>query len=105
MKNIRVKLLFAWYDLWMGVYIDKAKARLYIFPVPCFGIVVSALPEGHSIGKVTSYWAGQGIEVDTYVLRREDGTQVGAFDSYVQAVYYGIAKYNNIKTKQNDAIN
>lgn len=40
MTNIRVKPIFAWYDIWVGVFIDRAKKRLYFFPVPCFGIVI-----------------------------------------------------------------
>lgn len=32
--------IFAWYDLWIGAYFDRVNRRLYIFPVPCFGIVV-----------------------------------------------------------------
>jgi hypothetical protein len=27
-------------DLWVGVYIDRVKRRVYILPVPCFGIVI-----------------------------------------------------------------
>jgi hypothetical protein len=35
----RFDLLFAWYDFWIGVYIDTVRARIYVFPVPCFGVV------------------------------------------------------------------
>jgi hypothetical protein len=35
-----VKPIFAWYDLWIGAFWDKSKRRLYIFPVPCLGVVV-----------------------------------------------------------------
>jgi hypothetical protein len=30
--------MFAWYDLWIGLYIDVGNRRLYVFPVPCFGV-------------------------------------------------------------------
>lgn len=35
-----IKPIFAWYDLWIGVFVDQAKRRVYIFPVPCFGVVI-----------------------------------------------------------------
>ena len=37
---MRIRPIFAWYDLWIGLFWDSRKKRLYIFPVPCFGIVV-----------------------------------------------------------------
>lgn len=30
----KFKLSFAWYDLWIGVYIDTNKRKLYICPLP-----------------------------------------------------------------------
>lgn len=38
--TFRVVPMFAWYDFWVGLFYDKAKRRLYIFPVPMFGIMV-----------------------------------------------------------------
>lgn len=35
-----MKLIFAWYDLWVGVFIDRPNHRVYIFPIPCVGIRV-----------------------------------------------------------------
>jgi hypothetical protein len=37
---MKIKLLFAWYDLWIGIFIDKAKRKIYIFPIPMIGIVI-----------------------------------------------------------------
>jgi hypothetical protein len=37
---VKVRPIFAWYDLWVGLFVDKAKRRLYVFPVPCFGVVI-----------------------------------------------------------------
>lgn len=37
---MRVKSVFAWYDLWVGAFWDAKKRRLYILPVPCCGVVL-----------------------------------------------------------------
>lgn len=36
----RVKLSIAWYDIWVGVFIDKEKRRLYICPIPCVLVTI-----------------------------------------------------------------
>lgn len=36
----RVHPIFAWYDLWMGLYWDAARRRLYILPLPCVGVYI-----------------------------------------------------------------
>ena len=37
---MKFRLIFAWYDLWIGAYWDRKKRSLYVLPVPCFGIVL-----------------------------------------------------------------
>jgi len=37
---MRVRPIFAWYDIWVGIFIDRPKRRLYLFPIPCVGIVI-----------------------------------------------------------------
>lgn len=39
-----IKPIFAWYDLWIGVYWDAGKRRLYILPIPCLGVVIQFGP-------------------------------------------------------------
>lgn len=39
-KSLRVRFFGAWYDLWVGCYIDLEEKRAYFLPVPCFGVVV-----------------------------------------------------------------
>ena len=36
----KIKPIFRWYDLWMGLYIDRTNKLAYIFPVPMFGFVI-----------------------------------------------------------------
>ena len=40
MSGVKVRFLFAWYDLWIGAYWDRKSRALYILPVPMFGIVL-----------------------------------------------------------------
>lgn len=35
-----IRPMFAWFDLWVGVFIDRPKRRVFIFPIPCCGIVI-----------------------------------------------------------------
>jgi hypothetical protein len=37
---ITIRMLFAWYDIWIGVYIDRKKNWIYVFPVPCVGFII-----------------------------------------------------------------
>ena len=34
-KIKRVRLSVAWYDIWIGFFIDSEKKKLYICPLPC----------------------------------------------------------------------
>lgn len=38
--GIKIKPLFAWYDLWIGAYWDRKSRRLYILPLPMLGIII-----------------------------------------------------------------
>lgn len=42
---LSIKPIFAWYDLWVGAFWDRAKRRLYIFPVPTLGVVIHFNPQ------------------------------------------------------------
>ncbi len=37
---MKIKLMFAWFDIWIGVYIDRKKRTIYIAIVPMLIIVV-----------------------------------------------------------------
>jgi hypothetical protein len=36
----RIRPVFAWFDLWVGVFVDRPKRRIYILPLPMVGIVI-----------------------------------------------------------------
>lgn len=37
---MRVSLKFAWYDIWVGVFIDTKKRRVYVCPIPTILITI-----------------------------------------------------------------
>lgn len=37
-RKFSIKPMLAWYDLWMGIYVDVPQRRVYVFPLPCIGI-------------------------------------------------------------------
>lgn len=36
----RIRLLFAWYDMWIGAFWDAKNGRLYLLPFPCVGVIL-----------------------------------------------------------------
>jgi len=37
---MKIKLIFAWYDFWVGIFYDKKKNWIYFFPIPTFGLII-----------------------------------------------------------------
>lgn len=37
---MKIKFMFAWYDVWIGVFVDTKQRRIYLFPVPMFGVCI-----------------------------------------------------------------
>lgn len=41
LKIRKFKLSFAWYDFWIGFYIDRDNKKLYICPIPTLLITIN----------------------------------------------------------------
>lgn len=37
-RPFSVKIIFAWYDIWIGVFVDRKQKLIYFFPVPMIGV-------------------------------------------------------------------
>jgi len=88
---MKVKLLFAWYDLWVGLFWDKKKKWLYILPFPCLGIILKfGFPENYWINEDYSSYSCP------YNLWYKD-EQVGGFKTKRDARNYAYENnYNEI---------
>lgn len=40
-RRWRVRLVFAWYGLWIGAFWDRRSRKLYVLPLPCLGFVLN----------------------------------------------------------------
>jgi len=38
--KFKCKIIFRWYDFWIGAFLDTHKHKLYIFPIPMVGIEI-----------------------------------------------------------------
>jgi len=37
---VKIRIVVAWYDFWVGAFFDRKKHALYLFPMPCFGLCI-----------------------------------------------------------------
>lgn len=40
LSRLRIRPVCRWFDIWVGVYVDTNRKRLYILPLPCIGVYV-----------------------------------------------------------------
>jgi hypothetical protein len=40
LTGLKVELIFAWYDFWVGFFFDRKNKWLYFFPIPMIGIII-----------------------------------------------------------------
>jgi len=45
---LKIKLVVAWYDFWVGAYWDRKHRRLYLLPVPCVGMCIEFMGRNES---------------------------------------------------------
>lgn len=45
-----IRFIFAWYDLWVGLYWSAEKRRLYVLPIPMLGFYLQFPPKGERDG-------------------------------------------------------
>jgi len=43
---MKINFIFRWFDLWIGVFIDRKNHAVYVFPIPMFGIKIT-MKEAH----------------------------------------------------------
>jgi len=41
--SLKISPLFAWYDIWIGIYYDTKRKTIYFLPLPMLGIKIKGL--------------------------------------------------------------
>jgi hypothetical protein len=90
---MKIKIIFRWFDFYMGAYYNKENQILYIFPIPTLGVKITLLPKGYSIQKTKSHNLNTGVNKNVFILNTNyDWSpypyQIGTFDSFFEAFYY-----------------
>lgn len=89
---MKFKFIFAWYDIWVGFFYDRAKNWLYLLPVPMFGLIIK-LPQrrfwlvSNNGGDVIGSTDADGLE---YALTQDDvhGVMYWAVNGETRPVFW-----------------
>lgn len=91
MKKPRIKLIFKWFDFWVGFFWDEQKGMLYFFPIPMFGIVF----------KFRTYisWLNElkQIQMQNYPLghKKDGGWHLPLWKKYYEEGFNPLATWNH----------
>lgn len=61
---MRIRPIFAWYDCWVGAFIDRPKQRLYLFPLPMLGVVIDFGQEEEAVTEQDIFQGTDSPEAD-----------------------------------------
>ena len=91
-----MKLIFRWYDFYVGIFVDTKQKYLYVFLIPCIGVRITYNKNKFLLP--ANYWFNTDMESDTHkyclFYKKE---QVGAFKTRFEATHYAIThNYNNL---------
>lgn len=42
--EFRIRPMFAWFDFWVGVFVDRKNRQIYVFPLPMIGFQIGYQP-------------------------------------------------------------
>ena len=69
----KIKIFFAWYDFWVGVFYDRKKQTLYVCPVPTLVISISKRkPEPSTPCPISHCKSCSSILVPVYKVCKKD---------------------------------
>lgn len=40
-----IRVIFRWFDLWVGAFIDRPRRTVYLFPLPMLGVRIQLRPK------------------------------------------------------------
>ena len=58
---MKISPIFAWYDLWVGVFWDRVKRKLYVMPFPTLGVVLNFSKPAMIVPKTNPYECAPGM--------------------------------------------
>lgn len=98
---MKIKLIFAWFDFWVGAFWDSKKKWLYIFPIPMFGIILKFDLEPNY--KIETWESDHFKENGKIHILYFKGDQVGTFESkykcrrYMRNHNYNLPPFAQVK--------